>query len=194
MTPRSLALILSILSIALASCAPAVLAPPASWPPMSLPATSGEPATYPRDLAASPFTVFVFFAHGCPCFGMHEARLRELVGAFGARGVRFVIVDSEVGRSIADDAEEAQKRALPVPVFLDPGAKLAKQLGAIYATYSVVVDAQGAIRYRGGIDSDKSHLRDDRTQYLADALADLTAGRAPRRAESKTLGCALQTW
>ena len=79
-------------------------------------------------------------------------------------------------------------------MFLDPGAKLAAMLGAVYATYSVVVAADGTIEYRGGIDSDKSHLRDDRTNYLADALDDLTAGRRPRRAEAKTLGCALQTW
>jgi peroxiredoxin len=179
--------------IALASCAPA-LVPATQWQSVSLPATSGATATYPKDLADAKLTVFVFFAHGCPCFGMHEARLRELVDKFGARGVRFVIVDSERGRTTADDAAEVQKRNLPVPVFIDPGAKLATMLGAVYATYSVVVDAHGDVQYRGGIDSDKSHLRDDRTQYLADALDDLTAGRAPRRAESKTLGCALQTW
>ena len=50
------------------------------------------------------------------------------------------------------------------------------------------------MRYRGGIDSDKTHLKADRTQFLAEALDDLTAGRPPRRPEGKTLGCALQTW
>jgi peroxiredoxin len=182
-----------LLILALAACAPA-LTPTPRWQDVSLSATSGQSATYPRDFAASRFTVFVFFAKGCPCFGMHEARLRELVDKFGSRGVRFVIVDSERGRTASDDAGEAQKRNLPVPVFIDPGAKLANLVGAVYATYSVVVDANGDVKYRGGIDSDKSHLRDDRAQYLADALDDLTAGRAPRRAETKTLGCALQTW
>jgi peroxiredoxin len=182
-----------LLCLALAACAPA-LTPTPHWQDVSLSATSGQTAAYPRDFAASKLTVFVFFAKGCPCFSMHEARLRELVDKFGARGVRFVIVDSERGRSADDDAAEAQKRNLPVPVFVDPGAKLANLVGAMYATYSVVVDANGDVKYRGGIDSDKSHLRDDRAQYLADALDDLTAGRAPRRAETKTLGCALQTW
>lgn len=179
--------------LVLVSCAPATL-PSTSWPTVALTATSGEVVTYPRDLAASHFTVFVFFANGCPCFGAHEARLRELVDKFGARGVRFVLVDSETGRTLEGDAREARQRNLPAPLLLDPGAKLATTLGAVYATYSVVVDANGKIQYRGGIDSDKSHLRDDRTNYLADALDDLTAGRAARRAEGKTLGCTLQTW
>jgi|HubBroStandDraft_6_1064221.scaffolds.fasta_scaffold302615_3 hypothetical protein len=179
--------------LALGSCAPATL-PTTRWPTVALASTSGEAATYPRDLAASHFTVFVFFAKDCPCFGAHEARLRELVDKFGPRGVRFVLVDSETGRTVDGDAREARQRNLPTPVFLDPGAKLANALGAVYATYSVVVDASGAIQYRGGIDSDKSHLRNDRINYLAEALDDLTAGRAPRRAEGKTLGCTLQTW
>ncbi len=182
-----------LMTLALAACAPA-LTPTPRWQDVSLSATSGQIAIYPRDFAASKFTVFVFFAKGCPCFGMHEARLRDLVDKFGSRGVRFVIVDSERGRTTTDDAAEAQKRNLPGPVFIDPGAKLASLVGAVYATYTVVVDANGDVKYRGGIDSDKSHLRDDRAQYLAEALDDLTAGRTPRRAETKTLGCALQTW
>jgi hypothetical protein len=176
------------------ACGGAAVTPVAQWPTITLAATSGETATYPRDLAGARFTVFVFFAKSCPCFGAHDARLRALADKFGSRGVRFVIVDPEVGRTVQDDALAIQGRNLPGPVFLDAGAQLASRVGAVYATYSVVVDASGQIRYRGGIDSDKSHLRSDNTPYLADALDDLTAGRQPRRAEGKTLGCALQMW
>lgn len=176
-------------------CGATAVTPATQWPTITLASTSGQTATYPRDLAAAPFTVFVFFAKNCPCFGAHEARLRALVDKFGPRGVRFLIVDPEAGRTIEDDAIAIQgRRDLPGPVFLDAGAKLANRVGAVYATYSVIVDASGQIRYRGGIDSDKSHLQPDSTPYLADALDDLTAGRPPRRAEGKTLGCALQMW
>ena len=65
-------------------------------------------------------------------------------------------------------------------------------LDAEYATYSVVVDASGKVLYRGGFDSDKSHLRDDRASYLADAIDDVLGRRPIRRAEAKTLGCTLQ--
>ncbi|HEY3807267.1 MAG TPA: redoxin family protein [Kofleriaceae bacterium] len=176
------------------ACGGATVTPVAQWPTITLAATSGATATYPRDLAAAKYTVFVFFAKNCPCFGAHDARLSALAAKYGSRGVRFVIVDPEVGRTVADDAVAIRGRDLPGPVFLDSGAKLANEVGAVYATYSVIVDASGQIRYRGGIDSDKSHLRADSTPYLADALDDLTAGRPPRRAEGKTLGCALQMW
>ncbi len=183
------------LGLALGACVstPKPIAP-GDWPSLTLTATSGAVESYPRDLAAAPFTVFVFFSKDCLCFGAHEPRLRALVDKFSPRGVRFVFVDPEIGRTMDEDAHEVQARKLPAPILLDPGAKLATLLGAVYATYSVVVDSAGQIRYRGGIDADKSHLRADATPFLADALDDLTAGRPPRRPEGKTLGCALQMW
>jgi hypothetical protein len=163
-------------------------------PAVTLASTSGEHASYPQDLAAAPFTVFVFFSKDCLCFSAHEQRLRMLVDTYRPRGVRVVLVDPETGRTVDGDAAEARTRNLPAPIFIDPGARLAAALGAKFATYSVVVDQAGRVRYHGGFDSDKTHLSEGRTAFLADALDDLVAGREPRVAEGKTLGCVLQTW
>jgi hypothetical protein len=77
--------------------------------------------------------------------------------------------------------------------LLDSGAKLADALGATRAMYSVVLDADGRVRYRGGLDSDKNRLTDDAKPYLRNALDDILAGREPRHDDSRTLGCSLQT-
>jgi AhpC/TSA family len=184
--------LLLLLALALAACAPvqAIHLPPQ----IALTADGGRTVNYPTDLSKAKLTVFIFFSKDCLCFAAHEDRIRTLIDTYSSRGVQFVIVDSEVGRTADGDAAEARARRLPSPIFIDSGARLAKSLGAVYATYTVVVDPQGVVRYRGGIDTDKTHLKDDRTQFLADALDDLTAGRPPRLAEGKTLGCALQTW
>jgi hypothetical protein len=79
-------------------------------------------------------------------------------------------------------------------VLVDPGGVLARALGAEYATESFVLDAAGAVRYHGGLDSDRKQLHDDARPFLQDALDDLLAGKPLRTAESKALGCALQTW
>jgi hypothetical protein len=150
------------------------------------------------DLTALPahgsFTVLVFFSPHCHCLALHDPRLVGLYERYHAHGVDFVMVDSETGGSAESDAREAARRGYPFPIVRDPGAKLAGALGAQYATYSVILDAQGRPRYHGGIDSDRSHLHDDAQLYLGDALEDLLSGRSPRVAEGKTLGCALQTW
>ena len=165
-------------------------------PPPTVPSAPLEdPHGPPRDAAAlarsARFTVFVFFSARCPCQSAHDARLRELHARYAPRGVAVYAVDSEVSASPERDAEEAQRRGYPFPILVDRGARLAASLGADYATYSVVVDAGGRVRFRGGIDSDRSHLREHPATYLADALDDLLAGKEPRRAEAKALGCAL---
>lgn len=104
------------------------------------------------------------------------------------------MIDSEVRGSIERDRDEGRKRGYSFPILLDPGAKLADSLRAEYATYSVILDSQGRIRYRGGIDTDATHLHADATPYLRSALEDLLQGRAPRVTESTALGCALQKW
>jgi AhpC/TSA family len=150
-----------------------------------------DPATLPT---RAPWTVLVFFSPTCHCLERHEARLRALYDAYHPRGVQFLMVDSEVRGSPERDEAEARRRGYPFPIMQDRGAGLADRLGAQYATYSVVLDEQGHIRYHGGIDSDRDHLHDDATPFLGNALDDLLAGHAPRVAEGKALGCALQKW
>lgn len=138
--------------------------------------------------------MLVFFAERCDCLAAHERRLIDLYARYRARGVDFLLIDSETSGSEERDALEARRRGYPFRIIRDPGAKLADAVGAQYATYAVVLDAQGGLRYHGGIDSDKSRLHDDARPYLQEAIEDLLSGRSPRVAEGKTLGCALQKW
>ncbi len=158
----------------------------------SLVTRQGDQQPYHDVIARARFTVFVFVSATCPCLTAHDPRLQALFRRYSPRGVQFLGVDSEVGTSPAVAAREA--RAISFPVLLDRGAKLADAFGAEYATYVTIVDRQGHVMYRGGIDSDKRKLHPDRTPYVRDALDDLLAGRRPRRAFGKTLGCTLRKW
>jgi hypothetical protein len=145
-------------------------------------------------VSRSPYTVLFFFSRHCPCVAAHDARMRELYERYHSRGVQFVAIDSEVGASPEREEQEAQTHDYPFPIIVDRGATLANALGAEYATYTVIADALGRVHYAGGLDSDKNHLQDDAELFVKDALDDLLDGREPRVAETKTLGCALQTW
>jgi hypothetical protein len=185
------------LSLALIGASCAASSHPASAPEIpSLPLVGARGEVLDaRTLAGSaPLTVFVFFSPDCHCLAIHEPRLRALFDGYHAKGVQFFMVDSEVRGSVERDASEASRRGYAFPILGDRGAKLADVLGAEYATYSVVFDTQARVRYRGGIDTDKSHVHDDATPYLRAALDDLLAGRDPRIPEGKTLGCSLQKW
>jgi len=163
---------------------------PARAPSLSLRGTDDAS----HALTDSRVTVIFFFSEHCPCVRAHDARLVALAGDFEKRGVRFLALDSEVGATIERDRDEARARAYPFPILIDEGGRAAKALGAEYATYSVVLGASGEVLYSGGFDSDHTHLSDHATPYLRDALDDVVANRAVRRAHTEPLGCALRLW
>ncbi|MGH7438726.1 MAG: redoxin family protein [Polyangiaceae bacterium] len=181
------------LTWALSGCASP---PPAGLrvPNTPLVAAGAPPVDARQLIAAAPLTVFVFFSRDCHCLTVHEARLRDLYATYQPRGVQIVMVDPEVRATPEIDAAEATRRGYPFRLFIDRGARLADALDAQYATYSVVVNREGRVLYRGGIDSDKSHLHNGSTPYLRDALDDLLSGRPARLGEAKTLGCSLEKW
>jgi peroxiredoxin len=184
------AVLLLAISGWIAACAPPPR-PPARLPEATLLASDG-----PRRLAEivrpGRVTVIVFFSADCPCQAAHDARLRDLFAAYQGRGVDIVAVDSEAGASPDRAEKERKARAYPFPILADPKGALADALGAEFATYTVVVDAQGSVRYRGGIDSDKTHLTGGASLWVRDAVDRLLAGASPDPAEAEALGCALR--
>ena len=163
---------------------------------LEVPLSDAEGRAHPlrEAVQAKPLTVVFFFSAACPCQRAHDARLQALAARYGPSGVQFLGVDSEYDATPAADAREARERGYPFPIWVDRGGALADALAAQYATYAVVFDAQGAIRYRGGIDSDKNRLHRDAAPYLDEAIQSLLAGRAPARTETRALGCALRRW
>jgi peroxiredoxin len=137
-------------------------------------------------------TVLLFFSAKCPCQRAHDARLVALADRYSSRGVRFVAVDSEAGADEARDGAEAASRSYPFAIVSDPDGAVAEALGVDVATTAVVIDAQGRVRYRGGIDSDRHDLHINATPFLSNALDALLAGRDPEKPTAKSLGCILQ--
>jgi hypothetical protein len=150
----------------------------------------GAPVQLAQLLGGHRFTVVVFYSGTCPCFAAHVDRLQRLAAELGPQGVGFVLVDSERHGAAAPSRTPLVAPALPL--YRDEEGRLARRLGALYATESFVLDPGGVIRYRGGIDGDRKYLRADTPPYLRQALLDLIAGKAPAFASSKALGCALR--
>jgi peroxiredoxin len=160
-------------------------------PELTLSATDGAAYELRTLPARGGLTVLTFFSAHCPCQRLHDPRLVELAGAYQGKGVRFLSVDSEYGSSLEADRREAKQRGYPFPVLRDEGGRLAKLLDVHYATATVIIDSQGHVRYRGGVDTDRRGLHDDAKQYLKNAIDALLSGREPQPREPKTLGCYL---
>jgi hypothetical protein len=154
-------------------------------------ASQRRPPALAEFLRNSPFTVVEFFSAKCSCQLAHDERLKALANEFQGRGVQFVAVDSEAFATPQVDAAERAGRGYPYPVITDASGQWASALGAEFATYVVVLDRSGAVRYRGGIDSDQAELTAGAMRWLGDALAALVDGREPSARDTKPLGCIL---
>lgn len=141
-------------------------------------------------------TVFYAWSVTCPCVDMINERLVPVIERWKPDGVEFLAVAGDGN----DSAETIGSRLIaswalarkplkagdpPLPplsrngippygLLHDPSQKLCRQLGFVEAAQFVVVDANGVVVFRGAFDDDLKHPT--RT-YLADALADVVAGR-----------------
>ncbi len=139
--------------------------------------------------------VVVFVANGCPTVRLYEERLAEMGGRYGDQGLRTVLVNSNNAHLSPPDAhgemvERVKRSALPFPYLKDADGALAKSCGAICTPHAFVFDAVRRLRYRGRIDDSRTGLRVT-SNDLADAVADVLAGRPVRVPETDPFGCAI---
>ncbi len=159
---------------------------------LSLRDEAGKDESLSERASRAPLTVLLFFSSDCPVQKAHDARIRELVDAYGPRGVAFSAVVSEVGADVAAERAAAKQRGLGVPVLEDKDAALADALDVEYSTHAVVLDRERRVLYTGGIDSDRTHLSPKSSRWLANALDEALAGKPVSRAKTEPLGCPLR--
>jgi peroxiredoxin len=173
----------------------AVAAAPAesALPDLTLPGTDGHTYAMRQVPAGAKVTVLEFFSADCPVQKAHDARLKELA-ALREQGVQILLVDSEAGASLERDKAEASARGYPFPILIDDQARLAEALKVRFSTTSLLIDSEGQIRYRGGIDKDSGRVRPNTPFLLKEGAERMLAGKQPDPAETKPLGCFLKGW
>ena len=112
-----------------------------------------------------------------------------------AAGVVWLTIGS--GRTGTAQMAKANKSAggKGSAYLLDADGKVGKLYGASTTPHMYIVDAQGMLRYVGGIDSIQSADQADvakATQYIPQALAQLAAGKPVATATSQPYGCSVK--
>lgn len=136
-------------------------------------------------------TVMAFTSTRCPVSGMYQQRLNELYREFSAKGVAFVVVNSNANEPAAEVLRYSRQAALPYPVYKDFHNRLADAYEVESTPEVVVLDRAGEVRYRGAID-DSSNPARVKVHALRDALESLLAGKSPAVARLKAFGCVLK--
>lgn len=170
-------------------------------PDFSLPGVDGK--THAKaEYAKYPVLVLVFTSNHCPASQSYEERLLKLDADYLKKGVKLIALMSNNARALRldenrfSDVEDtlegmkirAKDMKFTFPYLYDGKTqKLGRAVGARATPHAFIFDKDRKLCYSGGID-DKPDAVPTR-HYLRDAIDDLLAGRAVKKATSRTFGC-----
>jgi peroxiredoxin len=141
--------------------------------------------------------------HDCPYVRKHytaknmQTQQREAA----AQGVVWLTSASsatgEQGHVTAQQANELTRSrdAAPAAVLLDPQSKIARAYGATVTPHMYIIDANGILVYKGGIDSIPSADTADipkAKQYVRVGLGEVLAGKPVSDSSTRPYGCTLK--
>jgi thiol-disulfide isomerase/thioredoxin len=168
----------------------------------SLPAIRGFRLHDPRDnkvvdfadLKSSKAVVVLFLGTECPVNNAFLPVLAGLHKEFGERGVSFIAINANRQDTPARVAEHARKNAIPFPVLVDPGNKVADAFGAKRTPEAFLLSPGGGkVLYHGRID-DQFGLEYRRPgkptrRDLACAIEEVLAGKKVSVPQTAVAGC-----
>lgn len=139
---------------------------------------------------------------GCPYVRKHygSKNMQSLQKDATGKGVVWVqIISSPPGmQGYADGpraiALNAERGAAPTKTVLDPEGKIGRLYGAQTTPHMYIVDAKGALVYKGGIDSIASSRAEDlpkAVNYVREALDAMAAGKAVPNQSTRPYGCTI---
>ncbi|WP_159996574.1 redoxin domain-containing protein [Roseomonas sp. 18066] len=141
--------------------------------------------------------------HDCPFVKKHYGsnNMQALQREAAAKGIVWLSVASspqgEQGHVTPEQAKAltSERSAAPAAVLLDPQSRIARAYGATTTPHMYVIDAEGVLRYMGGIDSIASNRVDDvpKAEPLAkNAMLAVAEGRQVAQAVTRNYGCAIK--
>lgn len=147
-----------------------------------------------------PASVIFFIATDCPISNWYAPTIQQVCREYGARGVDCALVYEDIDFGATPASLDADVRTHlreyrygSMPATVDRTRAVAKRAKATITPQAVLVDRDGAIRYRGRIDNAYADLGKPRQHVtshdLRVSLDAVLAGRDVPTKETEPLGC-----
>ena len=164
-------------------------------PPLELRDTDGNEQQLPAP-GEAPATVVVWTCNHCPYALAWHDRIAAAAREYGARGVRFLAVNSNDAERYPRDSLEAMRERVesedwPFPYLHDASQEAARAWNAQVTPHLYVLDRDRVVRYEGAPDADHMDAAQE-AGWLRDALDAVLAGREPERAATDPVGCSIK--
>jgi len=143
--------------------------------------------------------VLMFHSTTCPWYRMSEDSAYDrifvkMVEAYKDKDVVFLGVNANRNQSAEKVKQYVEKHNINYAVLKDPGNKVADAYGAQVTPHVMVIDKQGKLRYRGGVEKRPSNpgaCGESEEQYLGPVIDALLDGSEPPVTETKAVGCGI---
>ncbi|MDM4764755.1 redoxin domain-containing protein [Pelomonas sp. SE-A7] len=141
--------------------------------------------------------------HDCPYVRKHynSGNMQGQQKDAAAHGVVWLqVISSAPGEQGYVEGPQAlelnsKRGAAPSATLLDPTGQIGKAYGAQTTPHMYIVNPEGQLVYKGGIDSIPSNKVEDLARaepYVKQALAEMAAGRKPNPANTRPYGCSVK--
>jgi peroxiredoxin len=142
-------------------------------------------------------TLVVFTCNTCPFAKGWEERIVAVGNKAADHGVGMIAINSNDPERVEGDAmtamqDRAKLRGIEYAYAADPTGAVARAFGASHTPEVFLFDAKGKLVYHGAVDDNVDDPKAVKQTYLADAVADLSAGKAMRNAQTKAIGCGIK--
>ncbi|WP_129641096.1 redoxin domain-containing protein [Peristeroidobacter agariperforans] len=136
--------------------------------------------------------VLMVQGNGCPIVRQALPALAEVRARYQARGVEFLLLNSNLQDTRDLVAKEASEFKIDFPILLDESQLIGEALGVVRTSEVFVIDPKGwKLKYRGPMDDRLSYERQRPAQhhYLTDALDAVLAGKPVQTPQADGVGC-----
>lgn len=197
----SLALLLPVVGLFAAPSAGATANLDQPAPRFSARTAQGE--TVSLDQYRGKTVVLEWTNHECPFVRKHyeSGNIPNLQKDATSKGIVWLqVISSAPGKQGYVDGPTAlavntQRGAVPTATLLDPDGNLGRLYEASTTPHLFIINGEGKLVYKGGIDSIPSARKEDLARadnYVKAALADLAAGHRVAQANTQPYGCSVK--
>lgn len=158
-------------------------------PEFELKDLSGQPHSL-KSYRGKP-TIVAFISARCPISNLYKDRIKAVAEDYSKRGVNFVAINSSADETVEEVRAHAEENKLGFTILKDTNNLIADAYAAERTPKVYVVDAEGALRYRGRIDNSQN-LRLVKQHDLRAALDELLSGKSVTIADTQAMGCVIQ--
>ncbi|HUF22179.1 MAG TPA: redoxin domain-containing protein [Burkholderiales bacterium] len=137
--------------------------------------------------------VLMVHGNGCPIVRKALPELKAIRDAYRARGVEFLLVNSNLQDNRESIAKEASEFGIDLPILVDGTQLIGESMGFVRTADVFVIDPKGwKLAYRGPIDDRLAYGAQKPAanhHYLADALDAVLARKPVAVAQAEAIGC-----